>query len=93
MKQGSLGDWPRDIPHERIDCVQAKDTYEKIDRHLVTKKDRKNVFNLRSGGRVFFTVATWVKTRALRELAEELEEYFSEELSAVDMVSMERMSS
>jgi len=65
---------------------------ERFDRYLVAKKGATDVFNLRGGERLF-KVPAWVKARALRELSEELEEYFSEELSGADMVSMERMSS
>jgi len=56
----------------------------------LAKKGRVNVFYLRGGERLAFKVPAWVKARGLRELSEELEEYVSKELSAADMISMER---
>lgn len=56
----------------------------------LAKKGRVNIFYLRSGGRLSFKVPPWVKTRALKELSEELEEYFPEEPGAAEMVSRER---
>jgi DNA-binding transcriptional ArsR family regulator len=56
----------------------------------LTKKGRVNVFYLRGGKRLVFKVPAWVKAKGLKELAEELEEYFTEDLSSAEMVSRER---
>jgi len=56
----------------------------------LAKKGRVNVFYLRGGRRLVFKVPAWVKAKGLKELSEELEEYFPEELGAAEMVLKER---
>jgi len=56
----------------------------------LTKKGRVNVFYLRGGGRLVFKVPAWVRARGLKELSEELEKYFPEELGAAEMIFRER---
>jgi len=53
------------------------------------RKGRVNVFLLNQPGRLRFNVPSWAKPRELRELADELEEYF-EDVPAFEMVRRER---
>ncbi|MHA1607677.1 MAG: hypothetical protein ACTSWP_09110 [Candidatus Freyarchaeota archaeon] len=53
------------------------------------RKGRVNVFLLNQPGRLRFNVPSWAKPRKLRELADELEEYF-EDVPAFEMVRRER---
>ncbi len=59
-------------------------------RVALAKKGRVNVFYLRGGGRPAFKVPAWVKVRRLKELSEELEDYFPEGLGAAEIVLRER---
>jgi len=56
----------------------------------LAKKGRVNVFYLRAPRILRFNVPTWVRVRSLRDLSNELEEYFPEKPSAEEMVEMER---
>jgi hypothetical protein len=53
------------------------------------RKGRVNVFYLKSPQRLKFNVPPWVKPKSLRELAEELEEYFEEGITAEEAVRRE----
>jgi len=55
-----------------------------------TKKGRVNVFYSTTEGELSFAVPPWVTTKELEELAEELEEFFPEDLSAAEMAEGER---
>ncbi|MFB0559690.1 MAG: winged helix-turn-helix domain-containing protein [Candidatus Lokiarchaeia archaeon] len=54
------------------------------------RKGRVNVFFLKSPQSLRFSVPPWVKPKNLRELAEELEPYFEEEITAAEAVRRER---
>ena len=56
----------------------------------MTKKGRVNVFYLKTHKTSRFTVPSWVRPRKLEELAEELEDYFPEEILAAEIVERER---
>jgi DNA-binding transcriptional ArsR family regulator len=54
------------------------------------RKGRVNVFYLKSPQSIRFNVPPWVKPKSLSELAEELEEYFEEGITAEEAVRRER---
>ncbi|MGQ9721548.1 MAG: winged helix-turn-helix domain-containing protein [Candidatus Jordarchaeum sp.] len=54
------------------------------------RKGRVNIFFLKSPQSLGFEVPVWVKSKSLAELAEELEPYFEEEITAADIVRRER---
>ncbi len=54
------------------------------------RKGRVNVFFIKSPQRLLFDVPPWVKSKSLSELAEELEVYFDEEITAAEAVRKER---
>nr|MDO8081301.1 winged helix-turn-helix domain-containing protein [Candidatus Freyarchaeota archaeon] len=54
------------------------------------RKGRVNVFYLKSPQSLRFNVPPWVKPKSLNELAEELEKYFEEGITAAEAVRRER---
>jgi DNA-binding transcriptional ArsR family regulator len=54
------------------------------------RKGRVNVFYLKSPQSLRFNVPPWIKPKGLNELADELEKYFEEEISAAEAVRRER---
>jgi hypothetical protein len=54
------------------------------------RKGRVNVFYIISPQSIRFNVPLWVKPKNLSELAEELEEYFEEGITAEEAVRRER---
>ncbi|MEM2133936.1 MAG: winged helix-turn-helix domain-containing protein [Candidatus Jordarchaeaceae archaeon] len=54
------------------------------------RKGRVNVFYIKSPQSLRFNVPPWVKSKSLTELADELEEYFEEGITAEEAVRRER---
>ena len=57
---------------------------------FITRKGRVNVYYAKSHQRLRFIAPNWVKVKGLKELSEELEEYFPSNLTAAGMVERER---
>ena len=60
---------------------------------VVTRKGRVNVFLLKFPARVTPKVPSWAKARDLEELSEELQTYFPKNISAAEMIELERRRS
>lgn len=56
----------------------------------LTRKGRVNVFYTTVSRRLAFSFPSWVRPMGLRELAEKLDEYFPEGISAAEIVEKER---
>ncbi len=61
---------------------------EKIVRYI--KKGRVNIYFLNIQKDIIIDIPNWVRIKSLKELSEEIEDYFDENLSAQDIIERER---
>jgi len=61
---------------------------EKIVRYI--KKGRVNIYFLNIQRGITIDIPSWVKIKSLKEISDEIEDYFDENLSAQDMIEKER---
>ncbi len=57
---------------------------------VLVRKGRVNVYHAKNPSSVMFSVPKWVKSKSLKQLSDELVNYFPKNLTAAEMIMKER---